>query len=141
LFSSSSAFKKGRLKMSDIKQRPEGYEWVRWLTGEDAQLLAWQLFQWIEDPTITREGLITRIRALQRNAHKVVMTNSWHMRLDNSLGVCVSEWMYLFEKRLRAWEAPSLSARPHGKAERSPDSSGGENSSNVPSPLSLPQRD
>jgi hypothetical protein len=96
--------------MADMLQRPQGYEWIQWLTGEDAQLLAWQLCQWIEDPTIPREGLTSRIRSLQRNAHRAVGANAWNMRLDNALGLHINEWLHLFDKRMRAWEGQPV---PH----------------------------
>jgi hypothetical protein len=90
------------------------------LTGEDAQLLAWQLCQWIEDPTIPREGLTARVHSLQRNAHRAVGANAWNMRLDNALGLHINEWLHLFDKRMRACEGqpvprPQQSKEPtHG---------------------------
>ncbi len=101
--------------MADATQHLPGYEWIRWLTGEDAQLLAWQLCQWIEDPTIPREGLTSRVRSLQRNAHRAVGSSSWNMRLDTALGLHINEWLHLFDRRMRAWEEQSLRQSKNGK--------------------------
>jgi len=90
--------------MSETQCRPPGYEWVRWLTGEDAQLLAWHLCQWIEDTAISREGLTTRIRALERNAYITVREQHWSKRLENTAGVCINEWLYHFDMRMRGGE-------------------------------------
>lgn len=81
------------------------HAWVRWVTGEDAQTLLWQLLQWGEDETITREGLAARIAAWQRNAQKAVGAQSWSVRIDPTLGICLDARLYLFDMRMRGWQA------------------------------------
>lgn len=79
------------------------HEWVRWLMGEDAQTLLWQVCQWVDDPTIPREGLKARIDAWQHNARKAVGSQSWTVRVDHRLGVCLDPRLYLFDRRMRTW--------------------------------------
>jgi hypothetical protein len=80
------------------------HEWVRWLMGEDAQTLLWQVCEWIDDPAVSREGLLARVNAWEKNARKAVSAQSWSVRVDPHLGVCLDQRLYLFDKRMRAWE-------------------------------------
>ena len=79
------------------------HEWVRWLMGEDAQTLLWQVCEWIDDPAISREGLSIRINTWHHNAQKAVGAQAWTVRVDNTLGVCLDQRLYLFDRRMRAW--------------------------------------
>jgi hypothetical protein len=75
------------------------HEWVRWLKGEDAQLLLRHLCEWIDDPTIAREQLTLRIHAYARLAHKAVGAQDWQVLVDPALGVGVDPWLYRFWQR------------------------------------------
>jgi hypothetical protein len=79
------------------------HEWVRWLMGEDAQTLLWQLCEWIDDPTISRDGLSARVNAWHKNARKAVGAQSWTVRVDQHLGICLDQRLYLFDRRMRTW--------------------------------------
>ena len=80
------------------------HAWVRWLMGEDAQTLLWQVCEWIDDPTVSREGLSTRIKTWQHNAHKAVGGQSWTVKVDHRLGVCLDERLYLLDRRMQTWK-------------------------------------
>jgi hypothetical protein len=80
------------------------HEWVRWLMGEDAQTLLWQVCEWIDDPTISREGLLARVTDWHKNARKAVGGQAWTVRVDPRLGVCLDPRLYLFDQRMRTWE-------------------------------------
>jgi hypothetical protein len=77
------------------------HAWVRWLMGEDAQTLLWQVCQWIDDPTVSREGLTARIAAWQHNAQRAVGAQAWSIRIDPPLGICLDPRLYLFDLRMR----------------------------------------
>lgn len=79
------------------------HAWVRWLMGEDAQTLLWQVCQWVDDPTISREGLAERVNAWQHNARKAAGSQAWTVRVDHRLGVCLDPRLYLFDMRMRTW--------------------------------------
>jgi len=80
------------------------HEWIRWLMGEDAQTLLWQVCEWIDDPVVSREGLVARVDAWQQNASKAVGAQSWTVRVDQRLGICLDQRLYIFDRRMRAWE-------------------------------------
>lgn len=80
---------------------PTRHAWVRWLDGEDAQTLLWQVCEWIDDPTISREGLTAYINAWQQNARKAVGAQAWPVCVDPRLRVCLDPRLYLFDLRMR----------------------------------------
>jgi hypothetical protein len=79
------------------------HEWVLCLRGDDAQTLAWQLCEWIDDPAISKEGLQARVNVWWKNAQKSLGAQAWTVRIDPRLGVCLDPWLYLFDKRRRGW--------------------------------------
>ena len=79
------------------------HAWVCWLRGDDAQTLLWQVCEWVDDPTIPREGLTDRINAWQQNAQKAVGSQSWTVRIDPRLRVCLDQYLFHFDMRMRAW--------------------------------------
>jgi hypothetical protein len=79
------------------------HEWIRWLMGEDAQLLLWQVCEWVDDPAMSREGLADRITTWQRNARKAAGSHAWTVKVDPRLGVCLDERLYHCDMRMRSW--------------------------------------
>jgi hypothetical protein len=79
------------------------HEWVRWVMGEDAQTLLWQLCEWVDDPTLSRDALVDRVDAWQRHATQAVGFHAWTVRVDTRLGICLDERLYLFDMRMRTW--------------------------------------
>ena len=80
------------------------HAWVRCVPGDDAQTLLWQLCEWIDDPTISREGLSARVNTWHQNAQKAMGSQAWTVRVDHRLGICLDQWLYLFERRMQAWK-------------------------------------
>jgi hypothetical protein len=78
------------------------HTWVQWLTGDDAQRLLVRLCQEIDDPTISREQLTTRVHTYARLAHKAVGSQRWEVLVDPALGVKVDPWLFRFWQRRQA---------------------------------------
>ena len=58
------------------------HEWVRWLSGQDAQVLLMHLCQAIDQPTVSREDLVTLVQGWRRNALKAVTADDWTAEVD-----------------------------------------------------------
>ena len=63
------------------------HEWVRWLSGQDAQGLLMHLCQAIDQPTVSREDLVTLVQGWRHNALKAVTADDWTATVDRFLEV------------------------------------------------------
>ena len=72
------------------------YEWIRWLSGTNAQVLLLNLCSHIDDASVTREALQTLIAGWRANAHKPLGDDSWLATVDTYLEVHVHARLYYF---------------------------------------------
>jgi len=75
------------------------HEWIRWLSGPDAQVLLMHLCQEIEEETITREALVTLVERWRTNALRAVGADNWRAQVDRYLEVWVDARLYLFRRQ------------------------------------------
>ena len=82
------------------------HEWVRWLSGQDAQVLLRHLCQAIDQPTVSREELVTLVQGWRHNALKAVTADDWTAEVDAYLEVRVDARLALLAQERLAEDAP-----------------------------------
>ena len=73
-------------------------EWIRWLSGPDAQLLLMSLCQHVEDVTVSREALVRLVEGWRTNAMRALGADTWRARVDDYLEVEVDARLFLFRR-------------------------------------------
>ena len=73
-------------------------EWVRWLLGVDATVLLFKLWQYLDDPHVTKDTLVTLVHEWRVNALRALMAEDWKASVDDYLEVAVDARMYLLSQ-------------------------------------------
>lgn len=77
---------------------PTSHEWVRWLSGVDATVLLVKLCQFIDDPQVTKDTLVTVIHQWRANALEALTAEDWKASVDAYLEVAVDARLYLLSQ-------------------------------------------
>jgi hypothetical protein len=74
------------------------HEWVRWLSGADAAVLLGKLCQFIDDPQVTKDTLVTVVHQWRANALKALTADDWKASVDDYLEVTADARLYLLSQ-------------------------------------------
>jgi hypothetical protein len=74
------------------------HEWVRWLSGVDATVLLGNLCQHIDNPTVTRDALVTLVHQWRANALEALQADNWKASVDGYLEVTADARLYLLSQ-------------------------------------------
>jgi hypothetical protein len=74
------------------------HEWVRWLSGMDATVLLGNLCQHIDNPTVTKDALVTLVHQWRANALEALQADNWKASVDGYLEVTADARLYLLSQ-------------------------------------------
>jgi len=74
------------------------HEWVRWLSGADATVLLCNLCQHTDDPSVTKDALVTLVHQWRANALEALTADDWKASVDKYLEVTADARLYLLSQ-------------------------------------------
>jgi hypothetical protein len=74
------------------------HEWVRWLSRVDAAVLLVKLCQFIDDPQVIKDTLVTVVHQWRANALKALTADDWKASVDDYLEVTADARLYLLSQ-------------------------------------------